>query len=260
MTLRSLTLALGAVLLAGCSKDGVQTITAPVTGAQIRFANLAIVAPPATAVPAVNFYANDAKLTAITSGTGQESTLGTGTGLAGNGGLYSVLAPGAYTLMGRVAATTDNGLAISSVPVTLADGKLYSMYMSGYYNTTSKSTDAFVVEDAFPAQIDYSTAFVRFVNASPTAPAYVLSARNTTSGAETTVGTAAAYKSAGAFSAVPAGVYDLLFRGGNADQTGLSKGISFLAGRVYTVALYGDVMVTSTTASNRPSVSVSANR
>ena len=112
MTLRSFTLALGAVLLTGCSKDGVQTITTPVTGAQIRFANLAVAAPPATAVPAVNFFANDAKLTAITSGTGQESTLGTGTGLAGNSGLYSVL------------AQPINGIQAPHAVVTIDDQRL----------------------------------------------------------------------------------------------------------------------------------------
>ena len=260
MNLRSITLALGAVLLAGCSKDGVQSITAPVNGAQVRFSNFAVVAPPATAVPAVNFFANDAKLTAITSGTGQESTLGTGTGLAGNSGLYSVLSPGAYTLTGRVAATTDNGLAIASLPVTLADGKRYSVYMSGYYNTTTKLTDAFMVEDVFPAEIDYSTALVRFVNASPTAPAYQLSARNPTTGAEIAVAVAAAYKSASGFARIPSGVYDLVFRGGSVDQTGLVKGASFLAGRVYTVTIYGDITVSSTTASNRPRVDLATNR
>jgi len=32
----------------------------------------------------------------------------------GNAGLYAALPPGAYTFKGKISATTDNGLAISS--------------------------------------------------------------------------------------------------------------------------------------------------
>lgn len=260
MTLRSIAVVLCAAALGGCSKDAVQTITAPVSGAQIKFFNFAVATPPG-ATPAVNFYADNAKMTAITSGTGQESTLGTGTGSVGNGGLYSVIPPGPYTVTGRVAATTDNGLAIATLAVSLADGKYYSMYMSGYYNTTSKTTDAFTLEDPFPAQIDYTVAYVRFVNASANASPMTLYAKNTTSGVEAAVGGAAAYKSAGNFVTVQNGVYDLSTRNtGSATNVVTRTGISFSAGRVYTIAAFGDVTVTSSTAANRVRLDNTTNR
>ena len=95
---------LGAAVLAACSKDGVQDITAPTAGAFIKFYNFGVNAP------SVNFFANDTKVTAISStsctpptippnplctSTGIESTTGTAYGAAANGGLYSSIAPGA---------------------------------------------------------------------------------------------------------------------------------------------------------------------
>ena len=44
------------------------------------------------------------------------------------------------------------------------DWKHYSLYQSGFYNTTAKTVDAFIVEHAIPPDIDYSVALVRFVN------------------------------------------------------------------------------------------------
>lgn len=42
--------------------------------------------------------------------------------------------------------------------------KHYSFYQSGFYNTTAKTVDAFIVEHAIPPDIDYSVALVKFVN------------------------------------------------------------------------------------------------
>ena len=103
---------LSTVVLAACSKDSVQTIAAPSTGgAYVKFYNFAVNAP------VVNFFANDAKLTAISStsctppvdarctSTGIESTTGTAYGSLGNAGLYSALAPAQYSFSGRIART-----------------------------------------------------------------------------------------------------------------------------------------------------------
>ena len=62
---------LGAALLSSCDKDAVQQLTGPVPGAKIKFFNFGVNAP------AVNFYANEQKVTAILSATGTESTNGT---------------------------------------------------------------------------------------------------------------------------------------------------------------------------------------
>src|SRR6185295_3582069 len=143
---------LGAAVLAACSKDGVQVITAPTAGAFIKFYNFGVNAP------SVNFFANDTKLTAVSSTsctpptippnalcttTGIESTTGTAYGAAANGGLYSSVAPGAYSFNGRIAASTDNGLQVAKLSSTLANAKHYSLYTSGFYDATAKTMDAF---------------------------------------------------------------------------------------------------------------------
>src|SRR2546430_6001258 len=147
-------------------------------------------------------------MTAIQSGTGVELNTGVAYGGVGNGGACSQIARGQYTLTGRIAAATDKDLPIATVSATIADGKYYSFYMSGFYNATAKTVDAFVVEDLVVAPTDYSVASVRFVNAIGNANPLTLYARNT---ADTTkpavaVGAAVAYKGVGAFAPLPAGV------------------------------------------------------
>src|SRR5687767_8189511 len=197
-----------AAVLASCDyeKNAVQDITAPDPGSRVRFFNFGVNAP------GVNFYANDTKVTAISSATGTESTTGTGYGGVGLAGLYSALAPGQYTFSGRIAATIDKDLAISNVTTSLADGGYYSFYQSGFYNTTTKTVEAFVVEDAFPATIDFSVTHVRFVHAISNANPMTLFARNTTTATEVPVGAETTYKGAGAFTSLPPGVYDLSTR------------------------------------------------
>ena len=120
--------ALGTVLcvtaLASCDKNAVQVLPSePPLSSRVKFFNFGIGAP------GVNFYANGTKMTAISSGTSTESTTGVAYGGVGNGGAYSTIAPGTYTLTGRIAATIDKNLAIATVDTTIADGKFYSLYM-----------------------------------------------------------------------------------------------------------------------------------
>ena len=254
-TQRAIAAALMAVLLTACDKDAVQEIGGPVPGSYIKFFNFGVNAP------SVNFYANDEKITAIQSTTGTESTLGVAYGAVGASGFYSAVDPGQYTLTGRISATTDKDLTISTVTATLEDGKRYSFYMSGFYNTTTKTVEGFVVEDAYPAEIDYSTAYVRFVNAISNANPMTMYVKNTTTQAEVAVGGVAAYKSAGAFTAVPPGVYDLSTRYAGQTTNAIARtGVSFSAGRVYTITARGDITVTSTTATNRPFLDNTTNR
>jgi hypothetical protein len=244
-----------AAMLSSCGEDAVQDITAPLTGARVKFFNFGVNAP------GVHFYANDAKMTAITSATGVESTLGTAYGGVGSGGFYSSITPGQYTFFGKIAATIDKDLAISTVPATIDEGKNYSVYLSGFYNTAAKTVEGFIVEDPFPEQIDYSVAYVRFVNAISNSSPMTLFARNTTTTTEVAVGASVAYKSAGAFTAVPNGVYDLNTRTAGSATNAIGRtGVSFVAGRVYTIASRGDMTVVSTTATNRPFLDNTLNR
>ena len=260
--------ALGAALvLSACSmeKNAVQDITGPVTGGQVRFFNFGY------GTPTVNFYANDAKVTAITSATGVESTSGVAYGGVGNAGNYSVLAPGSYTFAGKSTVVADSGRLISSIPGTLVDGKRYSVFQSGPYNTTAKTVDGFIVEDDIPGTIDWTKAYVRFVNASANSNPMTLNATNTVGGEIVPVGTAIAYKSAGSFVAVTPGTYNIAGTcgttcnstgAGNNTTTVARTALAMTAGRVYTITLRGDVTLNplTTTLANRLLFDFTANR
>jgi hypothetical protein len=220
----------------------------------------------------VNFYANTQKMTAISTtacqppndttavckSTGSESTTGTGYGAAGSGGFYNQIVPGQTTLTGKIAAATDNGLAISPVTATLEDGKFYSYFISGIYDASAKKVDAFVVEDPIPATIDPTQAYVRFVNAVSNSSAQTLYARSTTTGSEVAVGASVAYKAAGTFTALPGGVYDLNTRDASSTTLITRTGVSFVAGRVYTISSRGDQ--SSSVTANKPALDNTANR
>jgi len=254
-THRALAALLCAALLSSCDENAVQELTGPVPGARIKFFNFGVGAP------SVNFYANDMKVTAILSGTGTEATTGVAYGGVGSGGFYSAVDPGQYTLAGKISATVDKDRAISTITTTLEDGKNYSFYMSGFYNTTTKTVDGFVVEDAFPAAIDYTQAYVRFVNAISNANPMTLFATNTTTLAEIAIGSAVAYKSGSVFTAVPPGTYNLATRYAGVTTNAITRtGVAFSAGKVYTITARGDITITSTTATNRPFLDNTANR
>ncbi|MBI2796799.1 MAG: DUF4397 domain-containing protein [Gemmatimonadetes bacterium] len=251
----SLAVLLGAAALSSCGDSAVQEITAPAAESRVRFFNFGVNAP------AVNFYAGTSKLTAVSSTTGTESTLGTSYGVAASGGFYSAVAPGDYTLTARISATVDKDLAIATVTQTIASGKSYSVYMSGFYNVGTKTVEAFAVEDPYPAAIDYAFAQVRFVNAISNSSPMILYAKNTTSLLEGQVGDVQAYKAAGAFTPVPTGVYDLSTRlAGSGTNIITRTGVSFVAGRIYTITARGDITVVSATATNRPILDNTPNR
>jgi len=255
MRYRAFALLLGAAALSSCDKNAVQDITGSLPESQIRFFNFGVNAP------GVNFYANDTKLTAISSASGTESTTGVVYGGVGSGGLYAGVEPGQYNFMGKIAAATDKDLAISSVQTNLEAGKRYSFYQSGFYNTTAKTVEAFIVEDPFPATFDYSVALVRFVNAISNADPMTLYVMHTVDSTETAVGGAVAYQSAGAFTALPGGSYDLRTRYTGSTTNAITRtAVSFVPGRVYTITARGDITVTSTTATTRPFLDNTLNR
>lgn len=266
----ALAMLLGAAAIAACDKNGLTDITAPASGARVKFFNFGVNAP------GVNFYANDNKVTAVTTSTcspssgtrdtttlcnttGNESTTGTTYGNAGNSGLYNQVSPGQVKLAGKIAATTDKGLSISNVTTSLEDGKYYSYFVSGIYNSTTKTADGFVIEDPLPATADYSKAYVRFVNAISNSTPLTLYVKGSTATSEIAIGSGVSYKAAGAFTPVPADVYELDARAaGSSANLITSTGVSFVAGHVYTITARGDM--TSTVTATKPAFNVTANQ
>src|SRR5688572_7016817 len=143
--LKSGLLLLSVVMLASCDyeKNAVQDIAGVPAASGIRFFNFGPIAPalcPATSPTPVcaglNFYANDTKMTAVSTATcstgavseactttGAEATTGLVYGGVGGGGLYSSIDPGQYTFTARIAATVDKNLAVASTTATIDAGK-----------------------------------------------------------------------------------------------------------------------------------------
>jgi len=248
--------------LSACSNDkwSIPDLSGPIETSRVRFFNFGVNAP------SVNFYADGTKMTAISSTTGVESTTGVAYGGVGSGGAYASISPGTHALTGKIAATTDKDLAIATVNANIADGKYYSFYLSGFYNTTAKSVEGFVVEDNFPIPTDITTTTVRFVNAISNANPMTLFAKSTTTTpVETAIGSEVAYKSAGAFVTLPAGVYDISTRYTGSATNALSRtGVNFVGGKVYTITARGDITVAPTTtgcaAANKTCLDNTANR
>lgn len=242
---RTVAALLGALLLASCEKNAVQVLpSTDLPGARVKFFHFGVSAP------GVNFYADNTKMTAIGSGTGAESSTGVAYGGVGAGGAYAGIAPGQHSLTGRIAAAgADKNLTIATVAATIEDGKFYSFYLSGIYNTTLKSVDAFVVEDPVVPPSDYSVAYIRFVNAISNATnPLTLYAKNTTGDTATvSVATAVAYKGASAFITIPAGIFNLFARYPDSTANKITRNaVTFLGGRVYTVGARGNITVLTT--------------
>ncbi len=242
--------------VSACDENAVQVISGPEAGARIKFHNFGVNAP------GVHFYANDVKMTAISSTTGIESTTGVIYGGVGSGGFYSSIAPGSYTLTGKIAALVDKDLVIATQAGVIENGKAYSYYMTGFYNTLAKTSDGFLVEDTFAPTIDFTVAYVRFVHGLANAnPMQLIATSTTTATLVDTIGGVIAYKSAGAFEPVVPGVYNLATKYAATTTTAIARtAVSFVAGRVYTIGARGDITVISTTLTNRPFLDNTANR
>ncbi len=262
----SLALMLGAATVVACGDAARQNLTAPARGAAIKFFNFGV------AAPGVYFYANGQKITAISTAlcqppndtlsvcrtTGNDSTVGAAPGAAGNGGMYNQLTPAQYTLTAATALTNTH-VTIATTSTTLADGKFYSYYLSGIYDPVGKTVDAFVIEDPLPAISDYTMAYVRFVNAISNSQPMTLYAFSTTTSTESAVGSTVAYKAAGAFTAIPGGVYNINGRAaGSSTNLVTRSAVSFSAGHIYTVTARGDMNATVT--ANKPAFDNTANR
>ena len=230
---------LGAGALAACQKYDIEDPTASLPGSSVLFFNFGVGTPPS----GVNFYADTTRVTGVAVNKGV--TYG-GVAL---GGLYSGLAPGTYTLSGRIADTTYNNFSVASVSAVIADGKSYSFYLSGVYNATDTTVDAFVVEDPIPTTLVDTMAYVRFVNAIGNADSLRLYVRlngDTVTADWMSVDSVVTYKNAGPFTALLAERYDLAARlPDSTTNTFTRTGVAFVGGHVYTVTARGDMTVAS---------------
>ena len=267
ITHRSVAVLLCGALVASCKlfdETAVQTVTDPdpLPTPRIKFHNFA----PSSV--GVNFFANDVKMTAVSATSctplptvdslrtrcleaGIESATGTAFGSIAAGERYLTIAPGQYTLTAKRASFDT---LVSTVTQTIEDNKFYSFFLSGLYSATATPrADAFVVEDPIPALVDFSTAHVRLVNAISNGTGDLnLFVTNTAAGStEAQIGTATAYKSAGAFVAVPAGTYNLRVAYTGAGTNLITRaGISLVGGRVYTITARGSTATASTLAAD----------
>ncbi|RYE33710.1 MAG: DUF4397 domain-containing protein [Sphingobacteriaceae bacterium] len=257
----ALTVIVISTFLFSCKKNGFQVIDQKIDAVtpQIKYFNFGINSP------SVNFYASTTKVAGVTSSTGAESTAGVTYGSVYPSTNYSLLTAGTYDFKAQIpsTATADANLSIATLNATLATSKFYSLYTCGFYNTTTKTSDAFILEDKLPA-IDTSAAYIRFVNAVPNASsAATFSAKNTTTAVETVLATGVAYKTGSDFVKIPQGIYDLIVRHPSSATTvvtGTLLSTSLIKGRLYTLSVRGDITVTSTTAVNRLNLSFNTNR
>ncbi|PYX63686.1 MAG: hypothetical protein DMG78_31400 [Acidobacteria bacterium] len=218
-------------MVAACDKNAVQQLPLePLAAAEIKYFNYGLNAP------GVNFYADNAKVGTATD------TLGVRYSFGAASGAYTAIAPGQYTLSARVAAGTNKDTTIASVTATVADGKSYSLYLSGLY-------------------MNDSTAYVRFVNAIYNAQPLNLYAANAFTNDTLSLGGAVAYQATAAFTAIPTGIYNLFARYTDSTTNKVTRTAqSFLGGHIYTVGARGDITVTSATATNRPFLDNTGNR
>ena len=244
-----------AAALSACGHDANQVLaTSAPAPSQVKFFNFGVGAP------GVNFYANNTKMTAIGSATGTESTTGTTYGSAGAGGAYTTIAPGQYDLSGKIAAATDKDLAISHVNATLAAGKKYSFYQSGFYSSATKTVDSFLIEDKIPpVPSDTSITYVRFVNAISNSTPLTLYAKNPDSGAEVVIGGSTAYKGATEFVPITGGFFTLIARDANGADKIVREGVNLNQRGIFSITARGDFTITSTTATNRPQLDATFN-
>jgi hypothetical protein len=255
-----LMLLLAVATLTACEKNAVGLLDDPEAGngANVKFFNFAVGSPQ------VIFYVNEKKVTGISATgcyllddtnrqqcltSGAESTSGVAYGSAGNGtaAWYSDVTAGPATVSGKIAAATDKNLAIANLQTNVEAGKFYSYYLSGIYNTTAKTSEAFIVEDVMPPE-DFTVAYVRFVNASSTTQPMTLYLTNRTTLAEVAIGGAVAYKTGGAFVAVTLGSsFDLATRtSGSSTNVFTRLQVSFAPGRAYTITARGNTATATT--------------
>lgn len=249
------------IFVTSCDKNAIQEIDAPLTsGAQIKFFNFGV------SSPSVNFYANATKISGTLSSTGSESINGVSYGSVFPSTNYNLIQGGSYTFKGQISstATIDANFAVANLQANVEVGKFYSLYTSGIYNTTTKTTDAFIVEDKLPA-VDNNSVYIRFVNTISNAPSAMnLVIKNTSTNEEVVVATNIGYKGASEFVKVPSGLYEVYARYPSSNINLITRNgtsiVSFGFARVYTISSRGDMSILSTTLTSKPFLDNTSNR
>lgn len=237
---KSFALLAAGLMLGSCDENAIEDHNEPVNGgAFIKFVHAA------PAAPAVNFFLDNSKISALAAnsdGEEQGLTFASNSIFPASYG-YANVPSGAHTLQAMSPATVGAGV-VSNSSVTLNEGMHYTAFMVG----ETEGFENFLVEDNLP-EADYTKSYVRFVNVADNAPAdfdveAVRTATSETPETRTVVGTDVTYKGNTAYVAIEAqGSYMLELKTQNAaGETVTSKSASFTptAGRVYTLALRGD--------------------
>lgn len=236
-----LSLASAIFVTTSCEKNAVQDIDNAPIGALVRVYNFALNGP------SVNFYSNDIKITATNSATGVEATTGVGAGgIFPANNSYLSLSPGQVTIKTIVPSTAsvNPNVVIANIPTSLTAGKFYSVFTSGLFDATTKTTSGFVIEDVMPA-VDTTVAYVRLVNTiANNVNGFDLKA-TVPSNPDIIIAAAVPYKSASAFVKVPAGIYTLSSVSTNTptSYTITRTAVTFIKGFVYTMAARGDATI-----------------
>ncbi|CAM3702715.1 DUF4397 domain-containing protein [Pontibacter korlensis] len=228
------------LMLGACEENAIEDYNEPVTsGAFVKFAHTAADAPM------VNFYLDNAKITALAANSaGEEQGLSYATISvfpASYG--YANVPAGSHNLQAISPATTGAGVVASS-SVNFEEGEHYTTFLVG----ETGAFEAFVVEDELPAE-NYAQTHVRFVNVLKHAPAafdaeIVRTATSETPETRTSLGNDVAFKGNTAYVAIePQGSYLVELK--TVDEEGeevtlKSASFSPVAGRVYTLFLRGN--------------------
>lgn len=236
------------LLLSSCKKEG--RLDAAIEDsmdnrAKVRLYNFSIGSPSA------NFYSNDQKISAILSATGKESVAGTSFGNTYPVNQYALAPIGNRDIKTITPSTLATGANVvtSTVNYDFADQKYYSVFTSGIFDVVTQKSDAFVVEDNFPIEMDPVNAYIRIVNTghNTTTLTMVLQKSTTVGGvktitAEIPIGTGVTYMHASPFIAIPPGPWELLVTDLGSGKTAVRAATSFLKERVYTIALRGNIV------------------
>lgn len=225
------------LMLGACDKNAIEDFNDPVSGgAYVKFVHAA---PDA---PAVNFYLDNTKVSAIaanSAGEEQGMTFAKNVVFPSNYG-YANVEAGTRMLQAITPATLGNTVTAKN-SVTLADGKYYSSFLIG----TAGAYETYTVEDMLP-EVSNGKAHVRFVNLLQSATnGYAASAVRTatseTPETRTAIGQTISVKGNTAYVAIePTGSYIIEFKENNAAGT-ITKSSSFtpIGGRAYTVVISG---------------------
>lgn len=242
-------LAAVSLFFVGCDKENVvdRAAEGEIVGAKIRLYNFAI------GGPTVNFYSNEVKISAVGSSNALEALGGVVYGGEYPSNQYALAPAGNRNIL----AITPMNLAVNgavttaTIPADLADGKFYSIYTSGIYNTVDKKSEGFYVEDVFPQTIDTAGAYVRIVNPCPNSSIRLLLQKTqTVAGVKTIieeveVGSDVEYQKASPFLLIKPGAWELVLTDKNSGKTATRAATGFLKQRVYTLSLRGNIVTGS---------------